>query len=553
MFKRLLEAGIPGTAIHIFEQGSQLGAGMPYSKTGANDEHITNVSAIETPPLPALVKDWIKTVPKSILGKFRIDRDNFNEYKPLPRLLFGRYLSDQFKQLIRDAKAKDQFVKVYFKSTITDIIDRPGDNKVDIIINGEGQATFDKVIICTGHQWPKQEEETVQGYYDSPYPPSKLQHRTNHAVAIRGSSLTAVDAIKTLARSNGRFTKNKHGLISYKRDPESAQFKIVLHSRNGLLPALRFHTEDFQPARNLVPNAETIKNIREANEGFVPLDYIFEKHFKSKLAEDDPVFYDKIKDLSVEAFVQRMMELRERIDAFDLLEAECAEAVKSIKRKQSIYWKELLGELSFAMSSPAKYFSAEDMLRLRRVLMPLISVVIAHVPQSSAAEMLALHHAGCLDIVTVGDDSEVEPQKTGGIIYKYTDYSGTPVEIHFTTFIDCVGQRALAFDELPLRSLIDNKTVSPAKIYFRDSASAETEIQQGNSNVAADRDGRFYLVVPGIAINDHFQVVDAYNAYNDRIYVMVVPFIGGYNPDYSGLDFCEATSEVIARSLKGEQ
>jgi hypothetical protein len=31
--------------------------------------------------------------------------------------------------------------------------------------------------------------------------------------------------------------------------------------------------------------------------------------------------------------------------------------------------------------------------------------------------------------------------------------------------------------------------------------------------------------------------------------MMAVPYIGGFNPDYSGLDFCEAASEVIIKSI----
>jgi hypothetical protein len=55
--------------------------------------------------------------------------------------------------------------------------------------------------------------------------------------------------------------------------------------------------------------------------------------------------------------------------------------------------------------------------------------------------------------------------------------------------------------------------------------------------------------VSGITINDSFQAVDEYGALNERIYVMAVPYIGGYNPDYSGLDFCEAASESISESI----
>ncbi|MDO7744991.1 MAG: hypothetical protein MUP99_14505, partial [Pedobacter sp.] len=58
------------------------------------------------------------------------------------------------------------------------------------------------------------------------------------------------------------------------------------------------------------------------------------------------------------------------------------------------------------------------------------------------------------------------------------------------------------------------------------------------------------LRVPGITINDSFQAIDDYDALNERIYIMAVPYIGGYNPDYSGLDFCEAASAAIIKSIE---
>ncbi|MFD2144096.1 hypothetical protein [Mucilaginibacter antarcticus] len=61
--------------------------------------------------------------------------------------------------------------------------------------------------------------------------------------------------------------------------------------------------------------------------------------------------------------------------------------------------------------------------------------------------------------------------------------------------------------------------------------------------------GNYYLRVPGIAINDSYQPVDKYGAFNERLYIMAVPYIGGFNPDYSGLDFCEAASKAIIKSL----
>jgi len=189
------------------------------------------------------------------------------------------------------------------------------------------------------------------------------------------------------------------------------------------------------------------------------------------------------------------------------------------------------------------------MIRLKKVLMPLISIVIAFVPQSSAEELLALHDAGVLSIVPVDADSKVEPGKEEGIIYSYHNEQGKPEEVKYKMFIDCIGQPPLSIEDIPFKGLVENHTVSHATLRFRSAEEARRTIEEGNKDIEQDPNGKYYLKVPGIMINDYFQVVDNYGAANDRIFVMAVPYIGGVNPDYSGLDFCEAASARIIKRL----
>lgn len=547
IYKRFIELSRQEIEIDIFEKGDRLGAGMPYSTSGSGVEHITNVSGNEIPDIVKPIAEWIHTVPQDTLDKYGINPEEFNEFRTLPRLLFGDYLRDQFAMLQRSAKEKGISTRVFYGSMVTDIRDDVSAEQVHVEINGREEYSYDRVVICTGHLWPRKYEGQIPGYFDSPYPPAKLALQSAHPIAVRGSSLTAIDAIRTLARSNGYFERDEQGRASFVN--QTPGFRIVMHSRNGLLPALRFHLEDPHLGKQTVLSPEEIASVRSENEGFLPLDYVFEKNFRAGIHENDPEFYEKIKDLSLEQFVALVMDLREKLDPFVLLDAEYTEAERSIKRRESIYWKEMLGVLSFAMNYPAKYFSAEDMIRLQQVLMPLIAVVIAYVPQNSAQELLAMHRAGCLEIVAVGEDSEVLPQTDGGIIYRYSDVDGVTKEEYFHIFVDCIGQPHLSFEELPYPSLIEHKTVSRAKIYFREAAAAKKELENGNPKVFMDHSNNYYLLVPGISINDSFQAVDDFNALNERIYVMAVPFIGGYNPDYSGLDFGEAASAVIAKAL----
>lgn len=552
VFKRFVEANARNVEIEIFEKKQVLGSGMPYSRDGAGEEHITNVSGNEIPALETSLSDWIKTVEPETLKRFHIEAEKFSDYKVLPRLLFGEYLSDQFHILERKAKGAGIAVTIHRGAMVTDIVDDTEQKLVKVVTDMKEEAgLFHHVIICTGHHWPVVHEGSIKGYFDSPYPPVKLAGKMNHPVAIRGSSLTAIDAVRTIARHNGEFITGKDRKISFKLRDDSNGFKLVLHSRSGLLPAVRFHLEDSHLGKDAVLTKAEIDSNKKENDGFLSLDFVFEKNFKQPLKEKDLDFYKKIEQMKMEEFVEFIMNLRESVDAFDLFKGEYIEAEKSISRKESVYWKEMLGVLSFAMNYPAKYFSAEDMLRFYKALHPLISIVIAYVPQASVEEMLALHDAGLLELVSVGDDSFVEPGNEFGAVYHYTDSSNKASSTHYKTFIDAIGQPHLSYTKLPYKSLMNKKTVSPAKIKFRDTCVAIKEKEEGNKDVIIDENG-YYLNVPGIAINDNFQVLDEFGAYNERIFMMAVPYIAGYNPDYSGLDFCEAASKFIVHTILKE-
>ncbi|QQT54609.1 FAD/NAD(P)-binding protein [Sphingobacterium multivorum] len=549
MYKRLVEKNIAGLKVSIFESRKQLGAGMPYSYEGATPEHLTNVSDHEIPALVSTIEDYVQSLSETTLRSYGIDVDDFNRYKVVPRLLLGRYLSEQFMLLKRMADEKGIETQIHLGSQVSDIIDLESQTQVKIIVGSTDTYIVDKVIICTGHKWPTRYEGNVEHYFESPYPPSKLALKTDHAVGLRGASLTAIDAIRTLARHNGSFEALETGELRYQIDPGSENFKLLMHTRSGLLPAIRFHQEEPFLANKLLISEEELMLNRLENEGFVSLDFLFDRNFKAQFKEKDRDFYAIVEKLSLEDFVEAVLSLREQKDAFEGFRQEHEQALKSIRRRQSIYWKEVLSALSFTLNYPAKYMSAEDMLRLKKVLMPLISIVIAFVPQSSSRELLALHDAGRLEVVNVGTDSRVEPASERGANYFYTDESGIEVKTHYKTFVDCVGQRPLDFEEFPFKSLVDNGNVSPAYLRFRSVEQAKEQMLAGNDHMFVAPDGAIFLQVPGVKIDDSFRLVDHSGNASQRLFMMAVPYMGGYNPDYSGLDFCAATSEIIANRI----
>ena len=278
MYKRLIESGKSDFEIDIYERKSTLGAGMPYSHEGANDEHVTNVSDNETPEIVTSIAQWILTVSPDLLARFNINPEKFNEYKVLPRLLFGYYLADQFKLLQQKGDEAGIKTRIHYQSHVTDISYEEQDKEVWVETT-TGKDKFDYAVICTGHNWPVRYEGKIKGYYDAPYPPSKLLLKLNHPVAIKGSSLTAIDAIRTLARENGSFEKDENGNVTFQIDAESPDFKMIMHSRSGMLPAVRFHLEDSHLKNSLLLSEKEIEIHRKNNDGFLSLDFVFQKEF----------------------------------------------------------------------------------------------------------------------------------------------------------------------------------------------------------------------------------------------------------------------------------
>ena len=102
--------------------------------------------------------------------------------------------------------------------------------------------------------------------------------------------LTAVDAVRTLARHNGKFIKDKDDQVLFKLADNNSKFKMIMHTRGGLLPAIRFHLEDTSLGKDAVLSHEAIENNRAKNDGFLSLDFVFENQFKQPIKDKTPGF-----------------------------------------------------------------------------------------------------------------------------------------------------------------------------------------------------------------------------------------------------------------------
>ncbi|MGI9527081.1 MAG: FAD/NAD(P)-binding protein [Weeksellaceae bacterium] len=534
--------------IHVFEKQEEFGKGMPYSTLGACNEHVANISANEIPSLNTPFKDWYEKLDQHYKDQFIPLYNEFDEDLVIPRLLLGEYLAHEFDFYFYALKKKGFQMVKHPSTLVKDIIPDKEEHEFNILTAEGNLLPFHQIILCTGHTWPKLNEGKIKNWFDSPYPPSKLHGIENSTIAIKGASLTAVDAVKTLARNNGDFIWTENNQLHYEIHPENRNFKINIFTLDGLLPALRFYTEG-----NGLENSETlelpeIRAYKEKHENFVDLDYIYQKFFLEVLKKDDPVFYNEIKDFTIQEFIAHEMAFRKRVNSFDLFRAEYIESEKTERRHQPVAWKNALNGLSYAMNYPAKHFSAEDMLRMRKELMPLISIIIAALPESSYQEIMALHKAGVLDVIAVDKDSHVEPRKEGGATYYFKAENGEETKVAFDVYVDATGQKAITLDKFPFQSLVQEGLVTKAYLPFKDVANARNPALNAD-DIHIDSNNQAYLYVAGLEVNDYFQLMNPYGEAQTNLYCMTVPFIAGLNPDYSGLDFCDTAAPRIAKSI----
>jgi hypothetical protein len=179
---------------------------------------------------------------------------------------------------------------------------------------------------------------------------------------------------------------------------------------------------------------------------------------------------------------------------------------------------------SYLMNYPAKHFCAEDMLRHKETLMPLVACIIAFLPQPSCRELIALHDAGALELVAIGHDSVFDADLAHGGVNVRLHAATTQ---HYGTFVDCSGQPHLDIDQFPFRSLVDSGVLTQAYLKFRSRDAALAARADAAKTVIEKADGAFYLRVPGVAINDDFQPLDADGKACERVFILAVPFIGG--------------------------
>src|SRR5690606_14270475 len=115
-------------------------------------------------------------------------------------------------------------------------------NRVTLVTAGGESHEFDRIVIATGHSW-SEDDRPEAGYFSSPWPIFKLLPAVDEVfdfpIGTLGASLSAFDVLSSLAHRHGRFEGGPEEM-TYLPHPGTENFKVYLHSGQGMLPHLQF-------------------------------------------------------------------------------------------------------------------------------------------------------------------------------------------------------------------------------------------------------------------------------------------------------------------------
>jgi uncharacterized NAD(P)/FAD-binding protein YdhS len=505
-------------SINIYEEQAVLGRGTPY-RPGWNDPAmLSNIASIEIPAIEQTLVDWLHEQAREALETLEVDPDGIDERTFYPRVVLGEYFQDQIGKLLTRARAIGVGITIRTRCRVIDVRNEDAGMILKVRpLKGETfEEHFDHVVLATGHQWPAS-PEVRPGYFSSPWPASALAKIPACEVGIRGTSLTAIDASVALAVSHGEFEEGDGGL-GYFPSAGSEDFHMTMMSRKGLLPEADFYGPiPYEPL--IVCTDAAIDVLIDESNGDL-LDRVFDL-FKKELVAVDPEYADKtgLPEAGLEEFHDRYFADRTNSDPFEWAERNLEEARVNYSRHLTVPWRYAILRMHEVVERLVPHFEAQEYRRFSTYFKPIFVDDYATVPHKSIKRMLALHKAGKLDVLAIGDKYRIDSyQKNGGAEIQFADQRR-----YFPAFIEAMGQKALPAKEFPFPSLVRQGIIhdfTPPK-------------SEG--------------VARGIAIDEMYHPISD-GIPEDRLFCLSLPFILGRHPFHQGI-----TSSHEMGLLVGEQ
>ena len=545
--------------ITIFEKEKVMGMGMPYHPNTTDIYNLSNIASEEIPMLQESLGDWLRKQSKDDLKKLNINVLPIDDTEVYNRVALGHYFQEQFRLLLSALKSTAIEVIEQCECEVTDISQVKED---ELIITDcyNKEHTFSTVVIANGHEW-KGEDKIETGYYASPWPIHKLLPKSNDVhnftIGTLGASLSAFDVVTSLSHRHGVFISEDNKLTYIKND-DAPNFKIVLHSSRGWLPHLQY--EQQEPIREIYRHFSRDQLLALIDEkGFMSIEDFFDNLCRPALisAFSKDKLMDVVEKLQDETFsfkdlVAMMSEKHEYVNSFEGMRSELVTARKSVNRKIPINWMETLDDLMYSLNYHAELLSAEDHLFFHSEIISFLMNVIAALPLPSAEILLALYDANSIELkagyVSFPDDTS--ENNTTKIIVESED--GCKEELEYKLFVNCGGHKNLEIDDYPFQSLVKQGLVQPANAKFTNPNINEKLSSKLDPDTIINEDGIPKLKLSGIDIDSSYRTINKNGTPNYFLYDINFTHTNGLRPYSYGLQACSATSLILVESWLAE-
>ncbi len=461
--KNLLQKA-DGLHVTIFEAGKVAGCGIPYSDEFNTPDMMANITSVEIPPVMTSLADWVRSADRRWLSKFGVRRDKVSDRDYYPRVLLGAYYVDQLEQMIRTAAPWHQ-VDVKTETRVLDII--PDGKGFELTIaNKEGKSSrrFNAVVLATGHLIEPTTSRASSRLYRSPYPVGNLELARDEAALILGSSLSAIDAVVALAGRYGDFVGGDNDLSF--RLQSSTKPRLVMVSRKGTVPDADFFYPIPEEPLMIFTRAKLEKLREEGRAGLLARSFAL---FKQQLAADDPDFLKAtaLSRFTPEGFSEAYLEMRKSRQGFRAIAENLRQSQADYRDRRVVMWRYTMMRAHEVFATIVPFLDDQDLARFRQYLAPVFADAYGCVPHLSLSRLLALHRAGCLDIVALEDAGTIR-YRAGSFILEADGLSAT-----FGTLIDARGQKSATISELGFETL--DQALATDDVYRRASGQSEDD------------------------------------------------------------------------------
>ncbi len=521
-------------AITVFEREAEPGLGTPYHPDINDRMMLSNIASIELPEICETLVGWLRRQSPDDLLRLGIPRDAIDERAFYPRVVLGEYLQAQFRQVVELGRSRGHIIDVKGAHRVADIELRRDDIRlrVDAADADPVETVFDHVVMATGHDWPDT-TETNPGYFVSPWPAPVLKTIPAGRLGILGTSLSAIDALVTVATAHGGFLLDAAGDLQYLPKPKAEGFHATLMSRKGVLPEADFYCEI--PYRPLIHCTKSAVDNAIGSQGEHLLDALFDL-FRRELVACDPDYAASIGLglLSVETVAPAYFRAREEADPFVWAAQNLAEAEANKKRRHTVEWRYAILRMHEVIAPAIPHLNSRDLKRFHKHFKTVFVDDYATVPHDSIRRLLALRRAGKLDIVALGNDSEIDtaPVERGAVVR----LDGQ--DLRFDSFIDATGQSPLSARDIPFPTLRSQGVIRKAATH-----EPLAELSPAEDSIA--RTG-------GVDLDGSFRPLFEQDLTN-RLYCGSIAFLLHKLPFVQGLTSARDIGETIAQAILDDE